>query len=146
MYGLLTAFCKKLLRKQSTTVSSAEAMTLTLHGMRGGSVYEIATEGEKTKLMFYREVFSKEKKLLKLEKSAVCDTPSFTKLMTDCGIIRWDGFNGKHPRTVLDGIMFNFTATVNGGQSIRANGSANFPKGYREFVAELNRMLSESNG
>ena len=43
----------------------------------------------------------------------------------------------------MDGIMFDFTATVNGGQTIHADGSANYPKGYNEFVRELNKMLAE---
>ena len=63
--------------------------------------------------------------------------------MNNCSVIRWDGFHGEHPKNVKDGIMFDFTATVNGGQTIYADGSANYPKGYNEFVRELNKMLAE---
>lgn len=125
------------------TVTSVETMTLTLHGMRGTSVYEIADEAGKTELRRYREIFSSGESILELEKSTVCDTQEFIELMNTCGVIRWDGFHGKHPKNVKDGIMFIFTATVNGGQAICADGSANFPKGYHEFVRELNSMLAE---
>jgi len=37
--------------------------------------------------------------------------------------------------------MFDFKAIVNDGQILHADGSANFPKGYREFVRGLDAML-----
>ena len=39
--------------------------------------------------------------------------------------------------------MFDFRATVNDGQKIHAVGSENFPKGYHDFVRELNKLLTE---
>ena len=39
--------------------------------------------------------------------------------------------------------MFDFRATVNDGQEIHADGSENFPKGYHDFVRELNKILTE---
>lgn len=125
------------------TITSVETMTLTLQGMRGSSVYEIADKDGKIELRRYREIFSSGEFVLELEGSTVCNTQTFIELMNVCGIVRWDGFHGKHPWNVQDGIMFKFTATVNGGQTIRADGSANFPKGYREFVQELDKMLAE---
>ena len=37
-----------------------------------------------------------------------------------------------------------FTAAVNGGTTIRAEGSANYPRGYGELVRTLNQLLSET--
>ena len=65
------------------------------------------------------------------------------ELMNTCGVICWDGFHGKHPKNVKDGIMFDFRATVNDGQEIHADGSENFPKGYHDFVRELNKILTD---
>jgi len=130
--------------RNQKTVISFETMTLTLHGMRGSFVYELETKDDKTELRRYREAFSNRETVQELEQSTVCDTQTLIELMNTCGVIRWDGFHGKHPKNVCDGIMFHFTASVNGGQTIRADGSANFPKGYHEFVRELNRMLAES--
>lgn len=126
------------------TIISVESMTLTLQGMRGTSVYEIANENGKTELYRYQKVYTGKEDVLKLEKSAVCDTQEFIDLMNSCNVGRWDGFHGKHPKNVNDGIMFDFMADVNGDQTINADGSANFPKGYNEFVAALNKMLAES--
>lgn len=125
------------------TVTSFETVTLTLHTMRGSYVYEISNEAGRVEIGRYREVFSGEKTDLIPEQSASCDTQTFIDLMNLCGVIRWDGFHGKHPKNVLDGTMFNFTASVNNGQKISADGSANFPKGYHEFVRALNEMLAE---
>ncbi len=122
------------------TVTSVETMTLTLRGMRGVYVYTLVDN----ELRYYREVYEGEETVLKLEKQVACDAQTIVRLMNTCGVMRWDGFHGKHPSNVSDGIMFNFEATVNGGQTIRADGSANFPKGYREFVRELNTMLAEN--
>ncbi len=123
-------------------VDTVEMINLTLNGMRGSFVYKISNEAGKTELSRYRKKFSGEETVLELEKSVICDTKTFVELMNNCGVICWDGFHGKHPRNVSDGIMFNFTATVNGNQTINADGSANFPKGYREFVRELDSMLA----
>lgn len=131
--------------RSENTVTSVESMTLTLRGMRGGFVYEIVNEANKTELWYYLERYSGEETLLELEQSTVFDTQVMIELMNTCGIIHWDGFHGKHPKNVLDGIMFNFMATVNGGLTICADGSANFPKGYHEFVRALDEMLAESD-
>ena len=125
------------------TVTSIEAMTLTLQGMRGTSVYEIAEVDGKTELRRFRKVYSKGEDTLELEKTAVCDTKDFIELMNNCSVIRWDEFHGEHPKNVQDGIMFDFRATVNDGKEIHADGSANFPKGYHDFVRELNKILTE---
>jgi len=126
------------------TVTSIEEMTLTLRGMRGSVVYKLANDADRIALQRYREVYAQEETILELEASAACDSQVMIDLMNHCGIIRWDGFHGKHPRNVLDGIMFNFTATVNGGQMICADGSANFPRGYHEFVRALDAILAEA--
>ncbi len=65
-------------------------------------------------------------------------------MMNTCGVLCRDGFHGKHPKNVSDGDMFNFTASVNGGQVIRADGSANFPKGYQDFVNYPDGLLTQN--
>ena len=119
-------------------------MTLTLRGMRGGYVYKFEGEGSYTELRRYREIYRDGEDLLELEKSVPCSAQTMIKLMNTCSILRWDGFHGEHPKNVQDGIMFRFDATVNGGETVSADGSANFPKGYHEFVCALDAMLAES--
>ena len=67
------------------------------------------------------------------------------QLLNDCRLLAWDGFYGPHPKHVLDGTMFRLTATVNGDQTIRANGSQNFPKHYRDFTDGLYALLHPDN-
>lgn len=105
-------------------------------------MYQFADEDDATELRYYREVYSGEETVPALENSAVCDKQVVIALLNTCNIMCWDGFHGKHPRNVKDGTMFIFTATVNGGKTIHAEGSANFPKGYHEFVKALNEMLA----
>jgi len=130
--------------KTQKSVTSVEAMTLTLRGMRGGYVYSFEGEEGVTELRRYRESYRGGEDELVLETSVPCGAQTMIDLMNTCGILRWDGFQGKHPKNVSDGIMFRFEATVNGGQTVRADGSANFPRGYHEFVRALNAMLAES--
>ena len=137
-----TAVAKRIKRADSS-VSAVSAMTLTLRGMRGTQVYTLANENGKTELRLYRSFFSDGKSVLKLEKSAECALETLIEQMNACGVLRWDGFHGKHPKKVQDGMMFCFQAVVNDGQSCRADGSANFPKGFHEFVQKLNRLLTE---
>ncbi len=120
------------------SVSSVKTMTLTVRGMRGSHVYEFAGD----ELRLYREVYAGKEIARELEKSVPCDAQTMVARMNACGVMRWDGFHGKHPKNVQDGIMFDFKATVNDGQMVRADGSANFPKGYREFVRALDGMLA----
>ena len=136
MNKIIFAFRRLFNREE---VTSVEEMALTERGMRGGTVYKIKVNGTQTELMRYREGrFEPE-----LEESATCDTQYIIELMNSCGIIGWDGFSGKHPRNVHDGIMFKFKATVNGGRSVKANGSENFPKGYRELLNGINSIFSQ---
>ncbi len=125
------------------TITSVDAMTLTLCGMRGSHVYRIEGQGVQHELRRYRKVYSGKENGLELEKSVPCSLQTMIDLMNTCGILRWDGFYGKHPKNVRDGIMFRFEATVNGGETVKAEGSANFPKGYRDFVRALDEMLAE---
>ena len=129
-------------REMQKNVTSAGTMTLTLRGMRGSYVYKF--EGDVTEVRRYREAYRDGEDELVLESTAPCGVQTMIELMNTCGILRWDGFHGKHPRGVKDGTIFTCTATVNGGQTIRAEGSANFPKGYHEFVQALNEMLANT--
>ena len=129
--GGIAALCRKRPEKSNDDID-------------GGVVYTLEGEGDTTQLRRYRETYRGGEDELMLESSVPCGVQTMIELMNTCGILWWDGFHGKHPRSVKDGTMFIFKATVNGGQEIFADGSENFPKGYREFVRALNSMLEES--
>ena len=116
-------------------------MTLTLIGMRGERVYQF--DGDTEELRRCRVVYSDGEDELLPEASMFCSKQTMLDLFSACEIHRWNGFHGAHPRHVQDGIMFRFEAKVNGGQTICADGSANYPRGYHDFVRTLNEMLAE---
>ncbi len=123
------------------TVTSVEGMTLTLNGMRGEWVYQF--DGDTEELRRCRVVYSDGEDELLPEASMFCSKQTMLDLFSTSEIQHWNGFHGEHPKNVLDGIMFHFEAAVNEGQIIVADGSANYPKGYHDFVRTLNEMLAE---
>ena len=127
----------------SEAVETIENMKLTLRGMRGSHVYIF--DGAQSELQRYAEKYSGEETILVLEASALYNEQKMIDLMNTCSVISWDGFHGKHPKNVQDGIMFDFSATVNSGRAIVADGSACFPKGYGEFVKTLDEILVKAN-
>ncbi|MBQ9976158.1 MAG: hypothetical protein IJP16_06570 [Clostridia bacterium] len=140
-FTALFGFCG-CARGSKRNVNTVEEMTLTQRGMRGGTVYKIENKDGRVELRRYREIYSGEETALEPEGSAVCEAEAFVELMNSCGVMQWNGFHGKHPKNVSDGITFSLTATVNGGESITADGSARYPKGYLDFVRALGGMLA----
>ena len=126
-------------------ISSLEHLSFRLSWMRGITEFEIFCEGETCRVTQYRIFYSGEKKEKEPERQAKVPTHLVLKALNDCGVGCWNGFSGKHPKGVTDGTMFSFEATVNGGEEIRAGGSENFPKGYREWRTALEEMLGEKN-
>lgn len=118
--------------------------------MRGTREYEIIDHGESSEVAEYGIYYRKPEDERRLERRAVCPTSQILELLNACHIPGWNGFEGRHPKGVHDGEMFSFTATVNGSEKIKASGSENFPKHFREFrraVGEiLNAQTASENG
>ena len=109
--------------------------------MRVTVEYEILN-GDAIQISRYRICYTDGENVRELEKSVSCSKEIMLELLISCSIVNWNGFYGKHPKNVRDGDMFKFFAYVNDGQTIRAEGSANYPKGYHEFIRTLNQMLN----
>lgn len=124
-----------------TTLTSFEKISLRVISMRYDIEYEILNKPPKAVLSLYHIFYKDGSNKRVIEKSAVTDTEIMLELFNSCKIIRWNGFRGNHPKDVSDGVMFKFQAEVNEGQTVYAEGSENFPKGYREFVSRLNLIL-----
>ena len=124
-----------------TTLTSFEKITLRVIGMRYDIEYEILNKPPKAVLSLCRISYKDGLNKRVIEKSAVTDTEMMLEIFNLCKIISWDDFHGNHPKDVKDGVMFKFQAEVNEGQTVYAEGSENFPKGYREFVSRLNLIL-----
>lgn len=134
-------------RKQSEAkkaqIESFEIITLHTSGMRYSADVEIVMKGDNAEVSQYqiRHRYPENERIL--EKRVLVSDDIMLKLLNECKLLSWDGFHGKHPRGVLDGTMFSLSAIVNGGKKIRADGSQNFPKHYRDFTGGLYEMLNE---
>ena len=126
-------------------IDSLESMTLRITGMRSTEEYEALPTEAGVELSYYTYYCSNADYQRALQGRAIVSTDEFIALLNECNVPRWDGFRGKHPKGVLDGRMFNFKAVVNGDEEIRADGSENFPKGYRELVNKLRDLIREND-
>ena len=116
---------------------------ITLIVVEQNEEYEILpSEGGYT-LSRYEMVYGEGTAKRRLTDSAACSSEEVLALLNDCQVMKWDGFDGPHPKGVLDGTMFRFDARVNDGKSIQAQGSQNFPKHFHDFEQGLYTLLSE---
>ena len=129
---------------KKTPITAYTSLSWNISGMRVTREYEIIHKNRETEVSEYElrcvTGGGRERQLLR---RALCTEQRMLELLNAFDIMKWDGFHGKHPRGVLDGEMFTFRATVNDGVSIRAEGSANFPKGFREFRSAVHLLLEE---
>lgn len=122
-------------------ITAFEQINIHVSGMRVTAEYEIL-DGESAEISRYKILYREGETVRALERRVFCDREIILELLDTCRFSRWDGFRGSHPKNVLDGDMFILSAVVNDGQIIRAEGSANYPKGYREFIRRLDQMLN----
>ena len=123
-------------------IESFEKIKLRESGMRGSQEHEIVMKGAAAEVTRYLFRYSRAGEERITDKRAEVSEEAVLKLLNSCGVLSWNGFHGAHPRGVRDGIMFSLNATVNGGVTLRAEGSENFPKRYRDFTDGLNDLLS----
>ena len=112
-------------------------------GMRGSQIYEILPKDNEAEISLYDIIIVDRKDQKRLAKQATCDKQIILGLLNDFGILSWDGFHGKHPKGVLDGIMFDFNAVID-NKTIHADGSENFPKNYKVFRHKIQEILWEN--
>ena len=132
---------KKNVQKKSEKISSFEKINLFITGMRFSREYEIINKGEKTEIVLnFRKYLNGEEKRIP-DKKAETETESFVAFLNSIDFGSWNGFSGKHPKNVLDGEMFRMEAKISSENVINAEGSENFPKGYKDFIKELDLLL-----
>lgn len=131
---------------QAGKVMSFEVVTLRETGMRGAQETEIVMKDGRAEVSRYGIRYHEGIDERVLDERAVCSEKAMLDILNRCKVLSWNGFHGKHPKGVLDGIMFRFNATVNGGEKIYADGSQNFPKKYYEFRDALYSVLHPDKG
>lgn len=124
-------------------IENFEMISLKISGMRGTIIYELICSGDTVEITNYSVRYNNGKSENIPEDSVSCDSGAVISKLNESGITSWNGFKGKHPKNVLDGKMFEFTASVNGGKMIRAEGSENFPKHFHDFTGWLYEILRE---
>ena len=124
-------------------ITSYDEVTYRISGMRSTRDYEIISNSKVAEVAEYELNYSTDSR--NLVRKVLCDNEMMIELLNVCGVMGWNGFEGKHPFGVKDGEMLSFRAIVNEGKIIKANGSENFPKNFNEFRKEINRILNENN-
>ena len=142
---IITGVCVMIFhgRGEAKTITDFQSLNLRLSGMRITEEYELIADGDKTEISYYNMSYSNGSEERVLVKQTTCDTQTVVNALNDFGVMKWNGFYGKHPKGVLDGTMFSLTATVN-GEKLSANGSQNFPKHFHEFEQWLYNVLKDS--
>ena len=125
-------------------ISSFERLTLKIMTMRGSYEYEVTACGESARAVHYVYRYIDGKEVKTPEREALVSAEAVTALFNSCGLERFDGCRGKHPKGVKDGVMFTLEATVNDNKTIRAEGSESFPRGYQELVSGLEGILNNT--
>lgn len=123
-------------------INSFEIVTLHTSGMRYIADHEIVNNGDNAIVSQYAIEHRDGEKVRHLQKRAKCSMKFMLELMNKCRLLSWDGFYGKHPKGIKDGIMFSFDATIN-DKKIHADGSQNFPSHYRDFTDGIYKILQE---
>ena len=125
------------------SVSDIENLTLHLSGMRISEEYEIQANGDKATISYYTFSYANGTEEKVLKKRTACETQAVIDALNKVDFVKWNGFEGAHPKGVTDGTMFRLTATINGGQKLTAAGSQNFPKHFYELEQWLYEMLKD---
>ena len=126
------------------TVTDFESLNLRLSGMRVTEEYEIIADGGQCEISYYNMFYGNGEEERKLVKRTTCDTQTLIDALNGFDFAKWNGFSGERPKGLLDGTDFRLTATINGGQRLHADGSANFPKHFHELEQWLYEELKDS--
>ena len=115
-------------------IETFEIITLHISGMRYTHEYEIVAKGNTAEVVKYSIRYGDGDERRIPQNRAECSIEEVLEIVNRCRLIAWDGFHGKHPKNIKDGTMFTLRAVVNGGRSIYATGSQNFPRHYTELT------------
>ena len=113
-------------------IESFEIITLHTSGMRYSADFEIVMKGGVAEVFQYqiRHRYPENERIL--EKRVSVGNDKTPVLLNNCKLLSRDGFHGKHPRGVLDGIMFSLNAIVNGGKK-KCRRLAEFSEALQRF-------------
>ncbi|MCR5149223.1 MAG: hypothetical protein K6C35_09705 [Eubacterium sp.] len=124
-------------------IDSFEKIEWNISGMRITRKYEIINKGDEAEVSEYEmHCVTGGGMEPHLERRVLCPNEKILEILNSVEAVKWDGFHGKHPRGVLDGETFSFEAVIDNNQTIKAGGSANFPKHFRDFERAVYELLN----
>ncbi|MBO4534357.1 MAG: hypothetical protein J5755_00290 [Clostridia bacterium] len=130
--------------RMSGPITSFALFNLRLSGMRAAQIYEIVPHGDLAEVSLYRPRYDQHDPDGRvLEEQVTCPMGRVLALLNDCSVLKWDGFDGPHPKGVLDGTMFRFQLDLGDGRVVTAHGSENFPSHFHDLTAGLYAIFRE---
>ena len=132
---------KKETERIAAALPAFETVTLELTGMRMHEVYEIVQNGAESTVSRYGLRYENGADRREPEGAAVLETAAVLEKLEAFGVASWNGFHGRHPRGVLDGMMFTLRITAGGETLVFADGSENFPRHFRKLLGWLGDLV-----
>ena len=124
---------------KSKEVTDFEEIYFTTSPGRGKTTrYIITNEGEETKISISVTTSAKNGSGDRSEKG-YCSTEEMIKLLNDCEVLSWDGFDEEDEDGTL---IFKFEGTIN-GKEIEAEGRGAYPKYFEDFVDDVEDLCQE---
>lgn len=134
---------KKVKEAEKSDVTAVENLLLKVMYMRGTFEYEIICDDGEATVSKFRIVYENGEGRRKLRGSANLQVEDVCTKLNEFEISKWNGFFGKHPKNVSDGVMFDLTATLNGDKKLHAEGSENFPPHYHDLVRWFDELTEK---
>ncbi len=125
-------------------ISSLEKLILKETGMRSREEFEILPDGQKAKILHYGIFYRQNEEKRQLLRESECEMSEVLSVLNQCRLLAWNGFHGAHPGNVSDGTMFDLEVLINRDRTVKADGSANFPRHYHELKNWIMEKLIKS--
>lgn len=129
-------------RSAERPISRINDFELKVWGMRASQLYELVDMKDCIELSLYNIVYRDRGEVKELERCVRLAGQRVLELLEACNIRAWSGFSGNQPKDTLDGKSFRLYADLDVG-IIEAEGTENFPYGYRDMISAFDRWLRE---
>ena len=119
------------------------SFNLKLMTMRGTYGYMVSKRNDAFFLDRYQMYYLNREKEMRIEASKQIEITSFSQELNNLNVGSWNGFDGKRPKNVLDGRMFNLEINFDNDKTLVASGDENYPPHFRELEDYLYYLLNE---
>ena len=124
---------------KSKEVTDFDTITFTTSPGRGKSTRYIITKRSKNTKISINVTTSARGGGEDGDEEGYCSTEEMIKLLNDCEVLSWDGFDEEDEDGTL---IFKFEGTIN-GKEIEAEGRGAYPKYFEDFVDGVEDLCQE---